>query len=84
MTQRKGEKKVLSNAELARRFAGLSTPLLADASLRLGVELRLAPPTVRPVERGIPWPAAPFRCGTTGVWTSSSRRSEAEREATSS
>ncbi len=54
MTQRKGEKKTRSNAELARRFAGLSTPLLADASLRLGVELRLAPPTVRPVERGDP------------------------------
>jgi 4-hydroxy-4-methyl-2-oxoglutarate aldolase len=33
-------------------FAGLSTPLLADACMRLGVPLRCAPPGVRPVVPG--------------------------------
>ena len=37
------------NQQLADAFSELSTPLVADATLRLGVPLRLAPPGVRPV-----------------------------------
>lgn len=32
----------------------LSTPLLADACVRLGIGIRLAPPGIRPIIRGIP------------------------------
>ena len=39
-------------AELDRAFADLSTPLVADACLRLSVPLRLAPPGLRPVVPG--------------------------------
>lgn len=40
------------NAEIAAAFAQLSTPLIADACLRLGVPLRPAPPGIRPVLPG--------------------------------
>ena len=39
-------------AELHRAFAELSTPLIADACLRLSLPLRLAPPGLRPVVAG--------------------------------
>jgi 4-hydroxy-4-methyl-2-oxoglutarate aldolase len=34
---------------LSRAFAGLSTPLIADAALRLKIQLRVSPPGIRPV-----------------------------------
>jgi 4-hydroxy-4-methyl-2-oxoglutarate aldolase len=37
------------NQELSDAFAKLSTPLIADACLRAGVSLRLAPPGIRPL-----------------------------------
>ena len=40
------------SADLSRAFAGLSTPLIADACLRLSIPLRLAPPGLRPVVAG--------------------------------
>ncbi len=40
------------HADLQRAFAELSTPLVADACLRLSVPLRLAPPGLRPVVPG--------------------------------
>ena len=39
-------------AELHRAFAELSTPLIADACLRLSLPLRLVPPGLRPVVLG--------------------------------
>jgi 4-hydroxy-4-methyl-2-oxoglutarate aldolase len=37
------------NQKISDAFAKLSTPLIADACLRLGVSLRLAPPGIRPI-----------------------------------
>jgi 4-hydroxy-4-methyl-2-oxoglutarate aldolase len=37
------------NIEIARAFAALSTPLVADAVVRLGLPLRVAPREIRPV-----------------------------------
>ena len=34
---------------LSRAFAGLSTPLIADAALRLKIQLRISPPGIRPI-----------------------------------
>jgi 4-hydroxy-4-methyl-2-oxoglutarate aldolase len=34
---------------LSRAFAGLSTPLIADAALRLKIQLRISPPGIRPM-----------------------------------
>jgi 4-hydroxy-4-methyl-2-oxoglutarate aldolase len=34
---------------LSRAFAELSTPLIADAALRLKIPLRISPPGIRPV-----------------------------------
>ena len=42
----------MSNQQLSDAFAELSTPLIADACLRLGVPLRLAPPGIRPILPG--------------------------------
>lgn len=42
----------MTSAELHRAFAELSTPLVADACLRLSIPLRLAPPGLRPVRGG--------------------------------
>lgn len=39
----------MTNADLARSFARLSTPLVADASIRLGLPLRPAPAGVAPL-----------------------------------
>jgi 4-hydroxy-4-methyl-2-oxoglutarate aldolase len=41
-------------AELRDRFATLTTPMIADASLRLGRPVRCAPPEVRPLVAGQP------------------------------
>jgi 4-hydroxy-4-methyl-2-oxoglutarate aldolase len=43
----------MTNQELAKGFADLSTPLIADAALRLQRALRLAPPGIKPVVRGM-------------------------------
>jgi 4-hydroxy-4-methyl-2-oxoglutarate aldolase len=43
---------VPAEADLERAFAELSTPLIADACLRLSLPLRLAPPGLRPVVAG--------------------------------
>jgi regulator of RNase E activity RraA len=39
----------MTNEELARAFSGLSTPLVCDACLKLGVEPRTAPIGIRPL-----------------------------------
>jgi 4-hydroxy-4-methyl-2-oxoglutarate aldolase len=39
----------MDNHELNQAFSGLSTPLLADACVRLSVPLRIAPPGIRPL-----------------------------------
>ena len=43
----------MNNASIAEKFAELSTPLVADAALRLRVPIRIAPVGVRPVISGI-------------------------------
>ena len=42
----------MDSSLLNTAFADLSTPLVADACLRLGVPYRLAPPGIRPVIAG--------------------------------
>lgn len=42
----------MNNQVLNNRFAGLSTPLVADACLRLDLPLRMAPQGVRPLATG--------------------------------
>src|SRR5215467_4957540 len=42
----------MDNAELGSTFAALSTPLIADAAVRLGAALRVAPTVLRPVAPG--------------------------------
>jgi 4-hydroxy-4-methyl-2-oxoglutarate aldolase len=42
----------LNNRELADNFADLSTPLIADAALRMSVPLRIAPAGIHPVTSG--------------------------------
>jgi 4-hydroxy-4-methyl-2-oxoglutarate aldolase len=39
----------MDNQQLNESFSGLSTPLIADACLRLNIPLRLAPPGIRPL-----------------------------------
>ncbi len=39
----------MNNQNLSNRFSELSTPLIADACLRLGLPLRVAPPVIRPL-----------------------------------
>jgi 4-hydroxy-4-methyl-2-oxoglutarate aldolase len=48
---------------LSRAFIELSTPLIADASLRLKIPLRIAPPDIRPVNdnQRVAGPALPVR-----------------------
>ena len=48
---------------LSRAFAELSTPLIADAALRLKIPLRIAPPGIRPVipNQRLAGPALPVR-----------------------
>ncbi len=42
----------MDNEHLAKAFAQLSTPLIADACLRLGLPLRIAPPGIHSLIRG--------------------------------
>ena len=37
------------NRQLSDSFSRLSTPLIADACVRRGIPLRIAPPSIRPV-----------------------------------
>ena len=37
----------MNNPQINERFSALSTPLIADACLRLGIPLQLAPPGIR-------------------------------------
>src|SRR5436853_7782557 len=48
---------------LSRAFAELSTPLTADAALRLKIPLRISPPGIRPVtpNQRLTCPALPVR-----------------------
>jgi 4-hydroxy-4-methyl-2-oxoglutarate aldolase len=48
---------------LSRAFAALSTPLIADAAVRLNVPLRISPPGIRPVtpNQRLAGPALPVR-----------------------
>src|SRR4029077_20531484 len=48
---------------LSRAFAQLSTPLIADAGLRLKIPLRISPPGIRPVtpNQRLAGPALPAR-----------------------
>ena len=39
----------MNNEYIKKRFSALSTPLIADACLRLGIPLQLAPPGIRPL-----------------------------------
>jgi len=41
-----------TNRWLSEKFAELSTPLIADAALRLRLPMRIAPPGIRPVISG--------------------------------
>jgi 4-hydroxy-4-methyl-2-oxoglutarate aldolase len=54
---------LLSMKSLSRAFANLSTPLIADAALRLKIPLRISPPGIRPVNAGLrlAGPALPVR-----------------------
>ena len=42
----------MKNQLIAERFAALSTPLIADAALRLKIPLRIASPGISPVSPG--------------------------------
>ncbi len=44
---------IMNNAPLARAFSDLSTPLIADACLRVQVPLRVAPPGIHPLVQGM-------------------------------
>src|SRR5207253_9217149 len=48
---------------LSRAFAQLSTPLIADAALRLKTPLRISPPGIRPItpNQHLAGPALPVR-----------------------
>ena len=67
---------------MLKQFEGLSTPLVADACVRLGVGARVAPVGVAAGSSGRVVRATGtggggggcFRCGTTGAWTCSWRR----------
>ena len=40
----------MNNQQITERFSELSTPLIADACLRLEIPLRLAPPGIRVID----------------------------------
>jgi regulator of RNase E activity RraA len=40
---------MLSNRDLSEAFRDLTTPLIADACVRLNIPLRVAPPGIRPI-----------------------------------
>jgi len=53
----------METESLSRTFAELSTPLIADAALRLKIPLRISPPGIRPVtpNQRLAGPALPVR-----------------------
>jgi regulator of RNase E activity RraA len=53
----------METESITRAFAGLSTPLIADAALRLKIPLRISPPGIRPVtpDQRLAGPALPVR-----------------------
>jgi regulator of RNase E activity RraA len=53
----------MTAASLSRAFAQLSTPLIADAALRLKISFRVSPPGIRPVtpNQRLAGPALPVR-----------------------
>src|SRR5215469_9185087 len=53
----------MKTESLSRAFAELSTPLIADAALRLDIPLRICPPGIRPVvfNQRLAGPALPVR-----------------------
>ena len=53
----------MKTESLSRAFADLSTPLIADAALRLKIPLRISPPGIRPVtpNQRLAGPAVPVR-----------------------
>ena len=53
----------MKTESLSRAFADLSTPLIADAALRLEIPLRISPPGIRPVtpNQRLAGPALPVR-----------------------
>jgi len=53
----------MKTESLSRAFAQLSTPLIADAALRLKIPLRISPPGIRPVtpSQRLAGPALPVR-----------------------
>ena len=42
----------MDNKDISSAFSELSTPLIADACLRLKLSLRIAPPNIRPLITG--------------------------------
>jgi len=53
----------MTAASLSRAFAQLSTPLIADAALRLKISFRISPPGIRPItpNQRLAGPALPVR-----------------------
>lgn len=43
----------MNSAQLSKRFSHLSTPLICDACLRLGVRYDAPPPSMQPLRRGV-------------------------------
>src|SRR5438477_8084383 len=43
------QRRIMKTESLSRAFADFSTPLIADAALRLKIPLRISPPGIRPV-----------------------------------
>jgi regulator of RNase E activity RraA len=61
----------MTNSEISERFRNLSTPLLADACVRLVIPLRIAPPEIKPLLSGgrLSGRALPARhCGSVDVF----------------
>jgi 4-hydroxy-4-methyl-2-oxoglutarate aldolase len=58
-----GQGRSMEAESLSRAFAELSTPLIADAALRLKIPLRISPPGIRPVtpNQRLAGPALPVR-----------------------
>src|SRR2546423_5910937 len=57
------QRRIMKTEALSRAFADFSTPLIADAALRLKIPLRISPPGIRPVtpNQRLAGPALPVR-----------------------
>jgi regulator of RNase E activity RraA len=60
---KKKQGRCMEGVSVSRAFAELSTPLIADAALRLKIPLRISPPGIRPVtsNQRLAGPALPVR-----------------------